>query len=64
MGRKNKPAPWEEEEEIIWVSKSEMKRDMLALQTLGEALVKLKPAVLENSRLMTTCSLRLSTLNV
>ncbi len=47
MGRKNKPAPWEEEEEIIWVSKSEMKRDMLALQTLGEALVKLKPAVLE-----------------
>ncbi|KKA45239.1 MULTISPECIES: ribosome biogenesis factor YjgA [Salinivibrio] len=47
MGRKNKPAPWEEEEEIIWVSKSEMKRDMLALQELGEALVKLKPAVLE-----------------
>ncbi|OOF22329.1 hypothetical protein BZJ19_14875 [Salinivibrio proteolyticus] len=47
MGRKNKPAPWEEEEEIIWVSKSEMKRDMLALQELGEELVKLKPAVLE-----------------
>lgn len=46
MGRKNKREPWEEEEEIIWVSKSEMKRDMEALQKLGEELVALKPAVL------------------
>ena len=30
-----------EDEEIIYVSKSEMKRDMLALQALGEAIVKL-----------------------
>lgn len=29
------------EEEIIYVSKSEMKRDMLALQELGEALIRL-----------------------
>ncbi|MFD2178840.1 ribosome biogenesis factor YjgA [Veronia pacifica] len=47
MSRKNKREPWEEEEEIIWVSKSEMKRDMEELQKLGEELVKLKPAVLE-----------------
>lgn len=46
MARKNQKAPWEEEEEIIWVSKSEMKRDMTALQTLGEELVALKPSVL------------------
>ena len=32
-----------EEEEIIYVSKSEMKRDMLELQALGEAIVKLSP---------------------
>ena len=31
----------QEEEEIIYVSKSEMKRDMLALQDLGETIVKL-----------------------
>ncbi|MFA7553760.1 MAG: ribosome biogenesis factor YjgA [Spongiibacteraceae bacterium] len=30
-----------DEEEIIYVSKSEMKRDMLALQKLGEDIVKL-----------------------
>ncbi|WP_434358304.1 ribosome-associated protein [Parasalinivibrio latis] len=47
MSRKNKREPWEEEEEIIWVTKSEMKRDMTALQELGEELVELKPAVLE-----------------
>ncbi len=47
MARKNQKAPWEPEEEIIWVSKSEMKRDMSALQKLGEELVELKPAVLE-----------------
>ncbi|GAM64551.1 putative alpha helix protein [Vibrio ishigakensis] len=36
MARKNQKAPWEEEEEIIWVSKTEMKEDMEALQKLGE----------------------------
>lgn len=47
MARKNQKAPWEEEEEIIWVSKTEMKQDMEALQKLGEELVGLKPSVLE-----------------
>lgn len=47
MARKNQKAPWEEEEEIIWVSKTEMKEDMEALQVLGEELVGLKPAVLD-----------------
>ncbi|UAB69891.1 ribosome-associated protein [Vibrio sp. SCSIO 43132] len=47
MARKNQKAPWEEEEEIIWVSKTEMKQDMEALQKLGEELVELKPAVLD-----------------
>ncbi|KLV06393.1 MULTISPECIES: ribosome biogenesis factor YjgA [Photobacterium] len=46
MSRKNQKAPWEEEEEIIWVSKTEMKRDMEALQKLGEELVDLKPNAL------------------
>ncbi|WP_070963331.1 ribosome biogenesis factor YjgA [Vibrio sonorensis] len=47
MARKNQKAPWEPEEEIIWVSKTEMKRDMEELQKLGEELVALKPNVLE-----------------
>ena len=47
MTRKNQKSPWEEEEEIIWVSKTEMKRDMEELQKLGEELVNLKPSVLE-----------------
>ncbi|GEM80941.1 ribosome biogenesis factor YjgA [Vibrio superstes] len=47
MARKNQKAPWEEEEEIIWVSRTEMKQDMEALQKLGEELVELKPSVLE-----------------
>ena len=47
MARKNQKAPWEEEEEIIWVSKTEMKEDMEALQKLGEELVGLKPSSLE-----------------
>jgi ribosome-associated protein len=47
MARKNQKAPWEEEEEIIWVSKTEMKEDMEALQKLGVELVALKPSVLE-----------------
>uniref|UniRef100_UPI000A82BEE5 dual-action ribosomal maturation protein DarP n=1 Tax=Poseidonibacter lekithochrous TaxID=1904463 RepID=UPI000A82BEE5 len=46
MSRKNKKAPWEEEEGIIWVSKSEMKRDMEELQKIGEELVELKPNAL------------------
>ncbi|WP_117236090.1 ribosome biogenesis factor YjgA [Vibrio maerlii] len=46
MARKNQKAPWEEEEEIIWVSRTEMKNDMEDLQKLGEELVGLKPAVL------------------
>lgn len=46
MSRKNQKAPWEEEEEIIWVSKTEMKRDMEALQKIGEELVNLKPNAL------------------
>ncbi|KGK09372.1 ribosome biogenesis factor YjgA [Vibrio navarrensis] len=46
MARKNQKAPWEPEEEIIIVSKSEMKRDMDELQKLGEELVELKPSVL------------------
>lgn len=32
----------QEDEEIIWVSKSEMKRDMHELQKLGEKLLKVK----------------------
>ncbi len=47
MARKNQKAPWEEEEEIIWVSKTEMKNDMIDLQKLGEELVELKPSQLE-----------------
>ncbi|MDN3608310.1 ribosome biogenesis factor YjgA [Vibrio ostreicida] len=47
MARKNQKAPWEPEEEIIWVSKTEMKRDMEELQKLGEELASLKPSVLE-----------------
>ncbi|MGF1752497.1 ribosome-associated protein [Vibrio makurazakiensis] len=47
MARKNQKAPWEPEEEIIWVSRTEMKEDMEALQVLGEELVQLKPSVLE-----------------
>ena len=46
MARKNQKAPWEPEEEIIWVSKSEMKRDMDALQKLGIELIELKPSTL------------------
>ncbi|MCO4787655.1 ribosome-associated protein, partial [Vibrio cholerae] len=46
MARKNQKAPWEEEEEIIWVSRTEMKNGMLALQKLGEELVELKPSAL------------------
>ena len=37
----------EEQEEIIWVSKSEIKRDAEALKKLGEKLVELTPAKLD-----------------
>lgn len=47
MARKNQKAPWEEEEEIIWVSKTEMKNDMEELQKLGEELVGLRPSALD-----------------
>ncbi|MDB1122883.1 ribosome biogenesis factor YjgA [Vibrio algarum] len=47
MARKNQKAPWEEEEEIIWVSKTEMKNDMEELQKIGVDLVGLKASVLE-----------------
>ncbi len=47
MARKNQKAPWEPEEEIIWVSKSEMKRDMEALQKLGVELVDLSSSTLK-----------------
>lgn len=47
MARKNKRESWEEEEEIIWVSRSEMKRDSEAVQKLGEKLVELKPSILK-----------------
>lgn len=40
MARKQRPSKTEDED-VIYVSKSEMKRDMTALQDLGEALVKL-----------------------
>ncbi|MEH6559040.1 MAG: ribosome biogenesis factor YjgA [Oceanicoccus sp.] len=33
----------QDDEEIIYVSRSEMKRDMLELQRLGESIVKLSP---------------------
>ncbi len=41
MSKRQKPAPWDEPEEIELVSKTEMKREMEALQQLGEAIVKL-----------------------
>ena len=47
MARKNQKAPWEPEEEIIWVSKSEMKRDMEILQKLGVELVELSSSTLK-----------------
>lgn len=40
MARKQRPET-DQDEDILYVSKSELKRDMLALQALGEALVNL-----------------------
>lgn len=47
--RKKEAFDWEneEQEEIIWVSKSEIKRDAQALKKLGEKLVELNDAHLE-----------------
>lgn len=47
--RKQDDFEWqnEEQEEIIWVSKSEIKRDAEALKKLGEKLVELTPAKLD-----------------
>lgn len=47
--RKKEAFDWEneEQEEIIWVSKSEIKRDAQALKKLGEKLVELNDANLE-----------------
>ena len=44
--RKKEDFDWqdEEQEEIIWVSKSEIKRDAEALKKLGEKLVELTKA--------------------
>lgn len=43
----NTPLEEEEEEEIIWVSKSEIKRDAEALKKLGTELVELSAQELE-----------------
>ena len=47
--RKKEDFDWqdEEQEEIIWVSKSEIKRDAEALKKLGEKLVELTKAKLD-----------------
>lgn len=60
MARKNKREPWDEEEEIIWVSRSELKRDMEELQKLGEELVTLKPSVLAKFPLEDTLRIAIS----
>lgn len=48
MRHKNKDVEWfeEDEEEIIWVSKSEIKRDAEALKKLGAKLVEMPAATL------------------
>ena len=50
--RKQDDFDWqdEEQEEIIWVSKSEIKRDAEALKKLGEKLVELTKAKLVDSK--------------
>ena len=47
--RKKEDFDWqdEEQEEIIWVSKSEIKRDAEVLKKLGEKLVELTKAKLD-----------------
>ncbi|KGQ63340.1 ribosome biogenesis factor YjgA [Gallibacterium anatis] len=48
MRHKNKEIEWqqEDEEEIIWVSKSEIKRDAEALKKMGEKIVALSDSAL------------------
>lgn len=50
--RKKEAFDWEneEQEEIIWVSKSEIKRDAQALKKLGEKLVELNDTHLKKFR--------------
>ena len=45
----------EEDEEIIWVSKSEIKRDAEELKRLGAELVDLGKNALDRSRWMSVC---------
>ena len=47
MAKREKPAPWDEEEEIIYVSRAELKRDMHELKEIGARLMDLKPSVLD-----------------
>lgn len=48
MARKHNEIDWtDDEEEIIWVSKSEIKRDAEHLKKLGAALIELSPQNLE-----------------
>lgn len=47
MAKREKPAPWDEEEEIIYVSRAELKRDMSELKDIGTRLMDLKPSILD-----------------
>ena len=47
MAKREKPAPWDEEEEIIYVSRAELKRDMSELKDIGARLMDLKPSILD-----------------
>ena len=47
MAKRAKPAPWDEEEEIIYVSRAELKRDMDELKEIGSRLMDMKPSVLD-----------------
>ena len=47
MAKREKPAPWDEEEEIIYVSRAELKRDMDELKEIGARLMDMKPSVLD-----------------
>lgn len=55
MSRKNRhiPEQWEDEEveEIIYVSRAELKRDMDILKNIGARLMELKPALLDKLEL-------------
>ena len=47
MAKREKPAPWDEKEEIIYVSRAELKRDMHELKEIGARLMDMKPAILD-----------------